>query len=222
MTYYYYFILLRYQRPSQPKGPLGFNFMNNVLFIDGRNFIEKLNSILKLGGVGDVDFSTYNFNGLIDKVLDGINIDQKIVYLGKLIEHSDTIEKSKELILKQRKLKTHLEKQGFEVIFAGKVRGNSEVCPKGHKMLVFREKGTDVKIAVDMISLTYDGELQLAIIGSSDSDLQPAIQKLSERGTEMIYLGFENNPNKGLTYTTNRTILIRNSEVLEFRGLTLI
>gem|GEM_PF-6371518 len=29
------------------------------------------------------------------------------------------------------------------------------------------------------------------------------------------YLGFEFNPNKGLSYTTNRTILIRNSEVLD-------
>jgi len=35
-------------------------------------------------------------------------------------------------------------------------------------------------------------------------------------------LGFEVNPNKGLTYTTNRTILIRNSEVLEFLGKTLL
>ena len=30
------------------------------------------------------------------------------------------------------------------------------------------------------------------------------------------YIGFEVNPNKGISYTTDRTILIRNSEVLEF------
>ncbi len=35
-------------------------------------------------------------------------------------------------------------------------------------------------------------------------------------------LKFEIMPNKGLTFTTNRTILIRNSEVLEFAGKILI
>ena len=67
-----------------------------------------------------------------------------------------------------------------------------------------------------MISLACDNQLKTAIIGSSDSDLQPAILELKKRKIEMVYLGFENSPNKGLTFTTNRTILIRNSEVIEF------
>ena len=79
-----------------------------------------------------------------------------------------------------------------------------------------------MKLAVDMITLACDNKLKTAIIGSSDSDLQPAIKELKDRKIERIYLGFEDNPNKGLTYTTNRTILIRNSEVLEFLGKTLL
>lgn len=35
-------------------------------------------------------------------------------------------------------------------------------------------------------------------------------------GISSVYLGFETQPNKGLSYTTTRTILIRNSEILEF------
>jgi uncharacterized LabA/DUF88 family protein len=73
-----------------------------------------------------------------------------------------------------------------------------------------------------MITFSHDKNLEVAIIGSSDSDLQPAIKELENQGIERIYLGFENNPNKGLTYTTNRTILIRNSEIIEFMGRTLI
>ena len=73
-----------------------------------------------------------------------------------------------------------------------------------------------------MVSMAYRSELKVAIIGSSDSDLQPAIKELRKRGVERIYLGFENSVNKGLTFTTNRTILIRNSEVTEFMGKTLI
>lgn len=196
--------------------------MKTILFIDGRNFIDKINSILNPNGEEDIDFSIYNFKGLIDKVLTKINIDRKIFYFGKLIKHPETIKKSEELIEKQRKLKTHLEEQGFEVTLAGRVRGHIEKCVKGHETLTFREKGVDVRIAVDMITLACNEELQTAILGSSDSDLQPAIKELRKRKVERIYLGFENNPNKGLTFTTNRTILIRNSEVAEFIGKTLI
>jgi len=65
-----------------------------------------------------------------------------------------------------------------------------------------------------LVALACDEKLETAIICSSDSDLQPAIKEVRNRKTEVVYLGFENNPNKGLIYTTNRTILLRNSEVL--------
>jgi len=193
--------------------------MKVILFIDGRNFLDKIRSVV---GQKDIDFSIYNFKGLIDKVLSEIKTDERIFYFGKLIEHPDTIEKSKELIEKLRLLKASLEKQKFRVILAGRVRGHIEKCVKGHETLTFKEKGVDVKLAVDMITLACDNKLKTAIIGSSDSDLQPAIKELKDRKIERIYLGFEDNPNKGLTYTTNRTILIRNSEVLEFLGKTLL
>ncbi len=196
--------------------------MRTILFIDGRNFIDKINSILDPNKEKDIDFSIYNFEGLINKALSEINIDKKIFYFGKLIKHPETIKKSEQLIEKQRKLKTHLEKQGFEVVIAGRVRGHIEKCIKGHETLTFREKGVDVRIAVDMVTLACDKELKTAIIGSSDSDLQPAIKELEKREVERIYLGFEDSPNKGLTFTTNRTILIRNSEVREFATKTLI
>ena len=193
--------------------------MKVILFIDGRNFLDKIRSVV---GQKDIDFSIYNFKGLIDKVLSEIKTDERTFYFGKLIEHPDTIEKSKELIEKLRLLKASLEKQKFRVILAGRVRGHIEKCVKGHETLTFKEKGVDVKLAVDMITLACDNKLKTAIIGSSDSDLQPAIKELKDRKIERIYLGFEDNPNKGLTYTTNRTILIRNSEVLEFLGKTLL
>ena len=196
--------------------------MKTILFIDGRNFIEKINSIFDPRGKKNIDFSIYNFKGLINKVLLGININKRIFYFGRLMEHPETLEKSKKLIEKQRKLKASLERQGFEAILAGRIRGHIEKCAKGHETLTFKEKGVDVKIAVDMVALACDENLQTAIIGSSDSDLQPAIEELRKRKVERIYLGFEDNPNKGLTFTTNRTILIRNSEVAEFMGKTLI
>jgi uncharacterized LabA/DUF88 family protein len=69
-----------------------------------------------------------------------------------------------------------------------------------------------------MVALACDKKVDSIILGSSDSDLQPAIKEVSERGIECIYLGFEMQPNKGITYTTTRTILIRNSEIIAFKN----
>ncbi len=43
-------------------------------------------------------------------------------YAARLKEYKETIKKSKELIAIQRRLKTNLEKQGFDFIIAGNVR----------------------------------------------------------------------------------------------------
>ncbi|MDP3697347.1 MAG: NYN domain-containing protein, partial [Candidatus Taylorbacteria bacterium] len=201
-----------------PKGPLGFLFMQTILFIDGRNFISKISYILNPENSREkqINFATYDFSGLLSKVLTGIELEKKIFYLGKLEQHKETEKKSNDLIEKQRLLKLHLEQQGFEVILAGRVRGHTENCPKGHEVLTFKEKGVDVRMAVDMITAACNKDLKTAIIGSSDSDLQPVVRELRNQRIERVYLGFESQPNKGLTATTNRTILIRNSELKEF------
>lgn len=122
------------------------------------------------------------------------------------------------MIEERRLLKTSLEKQGFKVILGGSVRGQIEKID-GKEILIFKEKGIDVRIAVDMVIGACDKKLTTAFVCSSDSDLQPAIKELRNRKVKIIYIGFENQPNKGLTYTTSRTILIRNSEVLEFEKI---
>ncbi len=57
--------------------------------------------------------------------------------------------------------------------------------------------------------------MDTAIICSSDSDLQPAIAELKKRKIKVVYIGFQMNPNKGLTFTTDETILFRNNEILQ-------
>jgi len=196
--------------------------MKTILFIDGRNLISKMKYALYPSKGKNIDFTIYNFKGLFDKVLSNIEVDKRIFYFGGIIIDKRTEKKSIELVEKQRRLKTSLEKQEFEVIHVGRIRGHKEHCPKGHSFLSFKEKGVDVRIAVDMVGMAHNKELKLAIIASSDSDLQPAITELKNNSIERIYLGLEDSPNKGLTYTTNRTILIRNSELEEFLGKKLI
>ena len=190
--------------------------MNTILLIDGENFKGKIKAVFKENNKDKAIWHEFDFKGLLEKVLKDIKIDRRVFYFAKIKEHDGSKEKSKQLIEEQRLLKTHPEKQGFEVILSGRVRGQFEEDKNGKKVLVFREKGVDVKIAVDMVSLSCDKKVKEVILGSSDSDLQPAIKEVRDRKVNCIYLGFETQPNKGMTYTTNRTILIRNSEVIEF------
>ncbi len=189
--------------------------MTTALFIDGENFKGKIRSVFREMGKDKPAWHQYDFKGLFNKVLTGITIDRKIFYFARVKEHEESKEKSRELIEEQRLLKTHLEKQGFEVVLSGRVRGQMEGTGN-KKTLVFKEKGVDVKIAVEMVVASCDKTLTEIILASSDSDLQPAIQETRTRGVQCVYLGFESQPNKGISYSTNRTILIRNAEVIEF------
>lgn len=182
------------------------------MFVDGENFRHKIEEVLKTESKakGFAESVNLDFNKLFSNALKGLVLSQKIFYGAKLHFNSETPKKSHELIRAQRKLINTLKIQGFEFVMAGHVRGQ-----KIGKIVNFREKGVDVKIAVDLISMACDGRLKTAILCSSDSDLQPAITEIKKRGVEVIYLGFETNPNKGLSFTTDRTILLRNSEIIE-------
>lgn len=193
--------------------------MDIVLLIDGENLKGKIRSVFNEEDKNKPIWHEYNFSGLLNKALNGIAIKRKVFYFARIKEHEDSKEKSKQLIEEQRLLKTHLENQGFEVILTGRVRGQIEEGLNGKRTLIFKEKGVDVKIAVDMVSLSCDRKVKEIILGSSDSDLQPAIKEVRNRKVNCVYLGFEARPNKGLSYTTNKTILIRNSEVLEFEKI---
>jgi uncharacterized LabA/DUF88 family protein len=189
---------------------------STFLYIDGENLRHYLKMVLEKEktDLHTLGLENMNYENLFDQVLKGIEVSKKYFYSAKLREHKDSLKKSKELILKQRVLKTNLEKQGFTFVMSGNVRGQT-VQVNGKNKVIFKEKGVDVKIAVDLVSNACDKQVKTVVICSSDSDLQPAIAEVKKRGVEVIYLGFELNPNKGLSYTTDRTILIRNSEVIE-------
>jgi len=190
--------------------------MKTVLLIDGENLKGKIRAVFMNAKKERPKWYEYDFKGLFERVLTGTNIDRRVFYFARIKEHENSPEKSQLLIQDQRRLKTHLEQQGFEVVLAGQVRGQMEDSRDGNKTLVFKENGVDVKIAVDMVRHSCDGRLREIVIVSSDSDLQPAVKDVRSRGVACVYVGFETLPNRGMSYTTDRTILIRNPEALEF------
>ncbi|HEY4508167.1 MAG TPA: NYN domain-containing protein [Candidatus Paceibacterota bacterium] len=189
--------------------------MRNILLVDGENFKGKIRAVFREAGKERPSWEQYDFKGLFKVVCKDVVFDRKVFYFARIKEYAESREKSKQLIEEQRLLKTHLERQGFEVALSGRVRGQVEI-QENKKVLIFKEKGVDVRIAVDMVSLACDRKAESIFLASSDSDLQPAIREVKERKVNCIYIGFETLPNKGISFSTGRTILIRNTEVLEF------
>lgn len=186
------------------------------LFIDGENLRHYVENVLLENGYQKHSFSILNidFEKMFEGALNNFKLIKKIYYSAKLQITPETEAISKLLIKKQRFLKTRLEKQGYEFLIAGNVRPQF-IEKNGKKKVIFKEKGVDVRIAVDIIKTAVDKRCKTVILCSSDSDLQPAIKEARNRDLEIVYLGFENQPNKGLTYTTNKTILLRSSEIIE-------
>ena len=64
----------------------------------------KLEDVFKAERKPAPVWETYNFRELLDHVLNGIRIDERIFYFAKIKEHPDTKEKSQKLILQRRLL----------------------------------------------------------------------------------------------------------------------
>lgn len=87
--------------------------MSTILFVDGENFKKKIEGVLiseKIAKEKDeIKWMQFNFRGLFDQILQGINIDRRIFYFARINKHPATPEKSEVLIQKTRGLKTYLE-----------------------------------------------------------------------------------------------------------------
>ena len=190
--------------------------MKTIIFIDGENFKKTLKaSLIALDKKHtDFEFTKLNFRLLIENALPKIKIDEIRFYGAKLRIYKETAEKSAQLVKEQRKLITHLQKMDINFIMSGNVRMHSQNVEK-KIVYTFTEKGVDVRLAVDLVTMACDKKVQRAVIASSDSDLQPAVSELKSRGVETLYLGFASKPNKGLIYTADKTVLFRDNEIVE-------
>jgi len=193
--------------------------MNNVIFIDGENFKYRIKDVFDKYRMPVPAWHTYYFHGLLNAVIDNYPTytrEEKRFYVAKPKPHKDIPDTSTRMLQTYRSLGGHLHRQGFEVITAGRVRADYK--NDGDKKPTFREKGVDVRIAVDMVAMACDRRLTKALLVASDSDYQPAVAELRKRGVTVVYVGFEVNPNLGLIAKTNDRIIIPNKTVLSFGG----
>ncbi|MBU2540069.1 NYN domain-containing protein [Patescibacteria group bacterium] len=170
-----------------------------AIYIDGSNFYGYLKD-KEINYPAGVKFS---FKGMIDFLVGERICVSKRYYTG-VFRNTDKTEKSQQLVYGQQKFFTNLEKDGFTI-----KRGR--IMPIGK---MYKEKGTDVKIAVDLIVGAVDNIYDTAVLISSDTDLIPAICYIKYKEKKIEYVGFAHAPSLGMQKyaTISRLLLLEDIE----------
>lgn len=169
------------------------------IIIDSSNFY---NLVLKKLNIQDVDF---NFESFANFLANGREIakEGKRFYVATVRENIE----SKEAMTNQTTLFSGLIKSGNWKILTSKLKTRTERIKIDKRVLNYenilkleikeiiytrsREKGIDVKIAVDLIVGALDNKYETAILVSSDTDLIPALDLIRFRFKKKIeYIGF--------------------------------
>lgn len=173
-----------------------------AVYIDGSNFYHYLKDkeISFLKGI------KFDFKAFVDFLVQDRGCISKRYYTG-IFRNIDNSSKSIELVRGQQKFLSKLVADGF-TIKRGRI-----IYDRGG----FREKGTDVKIATDLIVGAVDGLYDTAIIVSSDTDLIPAIQYVRYRKKRIEYVGFSHAPSLGIMKYAHVRRLLVPSDIEKFK-----
>jgi len=195
------------------------------IFIDAGNFYHLVLKKLKLR---ELDFSFEEFTEFLTGSRK-ITSDGKRFYVGTVREKHDGHENTKAME-NQTKLFSSLIKKGDWAIKTSKLRSRTEtivvddrvvnyrkILSSGIKKVEYRrsrEKGIDVKLAVDLMVGAIDDKYDTAIVISSDTDLVPAIDWIRKRKKKRVeYIGFSIPETKNHKATKPTKTMIYNSDV---------
>jgi uncharacterized LabA/DUF88 family protein len=186
----------------------------NIAFIDGENTKGRIREVFLKYKIEIPDWDLYDFRGLFDEAFQMEAVSTRKFYRAIPKSHSDLLKESQFLLTSYRNLGGHLHRQGFEIIKAGTLR--ADYRNPDDKRPKYREKGVDVSLAVDMVSLACDNKVEKVFLVASDSDYQPAVKEVRRRKKHVTYVGFEVNPNLGLIAKTDNRIIVSDASVLKF------
>lgn len=176
-----------------------------AVFIDGSNLYFKLRTLIP----NKMDFIHYRYHDLIAGL---INADERLSYVGYYVgvvrdtKRTKSHEKALELIQNQQKLFEQLRHQQIEIVKGYLLERDGR----------FFEKGVDVRLAVDIVSMAQEKKYDTAVVLSSDTDLIPAIQKALGHKREVIHVGFEHQPSLALIRYASRSRLLTRKEAEAF------
>lgn len=176
-----------------------------IVYLDGENVVHQLVEAarrLKLvksrDGIIGLDIV-----GLLRILLKQEELTVKYYTTTIRLIRTDPIleQRSREMMDWNRDWTNELLRQNIQIIKAGKLKlRDGALCPNcGHQETIFREKGVDVRLAVDLL-VDSDADKQL-VVWSSDADLVPAIQVAKHRGARVKNIAHVDHLNKGVSYS---------------------
>jgi uncharacterized LabA/DUF88 family protein len=175
-----------------------------AVYIDGSNFY----GYLKDKEIYFPKASKFDFKAFVDFLVgDKRELISKRYYTG-VFSNFDGSEKSKSLVAGQQKFFTKIQNDGF-IIKRGRI------MPLGS---VYKEKGTDVKISVDLIVGAVDDLYDTAILVSSDTDLIPAIRYIKYKHKRIEYIGFSHSPSLGIQKYVDLSRLLLPEDIEKYRS----
>ena len=142
-----------------------------AIFIDGSNLYHRSARFVPRG-------KRIDYTKLADLLTSGRPCAAKRYYVG-ILRNYDESSKSQRLVRVQRGFLNGLVRRDGYVIKKGRMQ-YSGVRP--------REKGVDVKIAIDMVVGAIDDLFDTAILVSSDTDLIPAVKYVRHKGKRVEYV----------------------------------
>ena len=147
--------------------------------------------------------TNFNYRKLAELITE--SKDNALQYCVGEIKRQRGNPKSERMYAGQQALFYNLEQQGI-------------IIKKGFMLKtdnIYREKGVDVRIAIDILWGAFKNEYEKCFIISTDTDIIPAILDAISLGKAIIYVGFENFISRALkanslgTRIINKEMLIR-------------
>ncbi len=173
-----------------------------VVYIDGGNTYRALKNINAFDGIRK--FSYLDFVNFI--VGDRILISKRY-YIG-IVKNHDNTAKGEQMVKDQQKHLEGLRTDGFEVK-NGKIMYDSGAI---------REKGVDVKIAVDLVVGAADNLYDTAIVISSDTDLIPAVKYVKgAKGKKVEYISFGQRISIAMVKECSSTRTFIDGDIVDFK-----
>lgn len=172
-----------------------------AVFIDGSNFYFKLKTLVPK----KLDLIHYQYRALAKSMLDSNETITQIGYYIGVVRDTKNVkdhEKAQELVKNQQRLFEQLKYQKIDVIKGYLLERDSK----------YFEKGVDVRLAIDIVSMAYEKQYDVAYIISSDTDLIPAIRKAQNYKKEIVHVGFEHQPSLALLRYASRFRVITRKE----------
>lgn len=169
-----------------------------LILIDGSNFYFKLKD-LQLHNLLAFDYRKFAEHLARSREIIGANY-----YVGRV--RQDGTSHTDKLLANQQKLFATLQKHKFRYVLGYLLKSEG----------VYHEKGVDVHIAVDMLEAAYENLADRIILVSSDTDLEPAINKAKERKKIVEYVGFSHRPSVAMVRFCTESTLLKKEDLLPF------